>query len=200
MKRFLILIALAIGFVSAKAQVRIDFMAGLASPNGENFEYVKKIGLGYSFDVLYCPGILDDQLSFGVAKDGNLLLSARASWQEKAVDLKASKLGLYGAKARFDLKTSSSAKPYGALTVGCGRLKCAYLGAGYDGVDEQGVDAEAAAGYEYSSAFAVKPEIGVCLGGFQFGIGWILPSKYGDRKIQAGCIQYNIGFRINAGN
>ena len=172
---------------------RFDFLVGGAKPIGEDFEKSTRFGLGYCIDVTYAPDILDNQLSFGLSRDGNILLSANASVNDKKVELKASKLGLRGFKTRFDLKTDGAARPYAAITLGCGRLKCGFARAVYNGTDEEGVDAEVKVSYETSNAFAVKPELGVSFGWFEMSLGWILPRKYGKYNVIAGAMMYNLG-------
>ena len=116
---------------------------------------------------------------------------------EKKASVKASLLGLTGVKARFDYKNSTSAaKPFGALTIGVGRLKYGYSEADYDGIDQSGVQGDIELNYETAYGFGVKPEIGVAFGWFQMGIGWIIPVKYGVHKMKAGSILYSIGFHL----
>ena len=196
--KFCVLLTVCVLFAAvSKAQVfRADFMAGGTSPLGDDFEKRAKFGVGYSVDFTYAPGLLDNQLSFGIAKDGNVILSANASVNGKKAEIKASLFGLSGVKTRFDLKTTSAATPYAALTFGVGRLKCGFARAKYDGFDENGVDADIEVNYENAYGFAVKPEIGVSFGWFQMSLGWILPRKYGDHKVTAGAFMYNLGFRL----
>ena len=168
---------------------RFDFLVGGAKPIGEDFEKSARFGFGYCIDITYAPDILDNQLSFGFARDGNILLTANASVNDKKVELKASKLGLIGLKTRFD----AAARPYAAITLGCGRLKCGFARAAYNGTDEEGIDAEIIVTYDYSNAFAVKPELGVSFGWFEMSLGWILPRKYGKYNVIAGAMMYNLG-------
>jgi len=178
------------------AQIRVDIMAGGAKPLGQDFQQAAKWGVGYSVDVTYIPDFLDKQLSFGIARDGNIVLMAEANYDDKKVDLKASTIGIFGGKVRFDMKTGNKVSPYAALTIGNGRLKCAY--AKLDGEDDED-GRSASSAYMRSNAFIVKPEIGVSLGAFQMSLGWILPrTYYGTTHIKAGVFMYNLGFRILA--
>ncbi len=195
MKRILFFTAFLVSFLTANAQIRLDFQAGLSSPMGDAFEYSKNLGLGYGFDVMYAPDmIMDGQLSFGLEKSGNLLLTASGDWKDKGFDLSASKLGFLGAKARFDMNNDGPS-PYGAVSLGAASLKSYYL---YEEYDPN--DLESANGKLEKTRFAVKPEIGVAFGFFTMGISWILPTKFTDdvtgHVMKAGAVQYNIGIRI----
>ncbi len=180
------------------AQFRIDIQGGIAQPQGNAFENSKGIGLGYSIGVMYVPGVLDDQLSFGLVKDGNILLSAGGKWGELGIDLSASKLGFAGAKARFDLDNPGGPRPYGAISVGVGSIDGSYIYKKRN-PDDPSIE-EFAKGNIKTSKFMVKPEVGVAFGWFTMGVGWLLPTSFTDssnhHKMRAGAIQYNIGFRI----
>lgn len=201
MKRITVLCLLMAMSVFASAQIRLDFQAGLAHPTGNAFEYSKGLGLGYSIGVQYVPGIMDKQLSFGLVKDGNLLLAAGGDWNDKGFDLQASKLGFVGAKARFDLQ-NKGASPYAAISLGCASLKSYYIYDQYDANDPNSPigSNDFAKGCLEKSRFAVKPELGVAFGWFTFGLGWLLPATFTDNNtghsMKAGSIQYNIGIRI----
>jgi len=190
--------------LSASAQYRIDLQAGLSGPLGNAFEYSKNLGVGYMIDFMYVPGIVDDQLSFGIEKNGNLMLTASGDWKEKGVELKASKFGFTGAKARFELNTSNGCKPYGGIALGCGRLKSCYVYEKYNSDDESSVNPvdknEFATGSIEKYRFCVRPEIGAAFGWFTMSVGWVIPAKFTDDKtgyeLKAGVIQYNLGIRI----
>lgn len=197
LKIFSVLLFLFAGIRDVSAQMRVDVMGGWAVPSGLDYDKAVKFGLGYSLDVTYAPGLLDGMLSFGLAKDGNVMFCAGVNIGEKKTSVKASLLGLTGVKARFDYKNSTSAaKPFGALTIGVGRLKYGYSEADYDGIDQSGVQGDIELNYETAYGFGVKPEIGVAFGWFQMGIGWIIPVKYGVHKMKAGSILYSIGFHL----
>jgi len=193
---FFLLTCVFVNVSNAQVVIRADFMAGMANPIGQEFEQKARFGVGYSLDVTYAPNILDNQLSFGIAKDGNALFSANASVNGKKAEVKVSLLSLSGLKTRFDLKTTSCVSPYAALTIGVGGLKCGFARVKYNGTDENCVDSDVVVDYEKAYAFTVKPEIGVSIGWFQMSLGWILPRKYGVHKVSAGAFMYNLGFRL----
>lgn len=195
MKKILLLMALFVGLQAANAQVHCNFKAGLSSPSGDAFEYSKKLGIGYSLDVLYSPNmLLDGQLGFGLEKSGNLMLTASGDWKDKGFDLSASKLGFWGAKANF-LLNSDGPSPYGSISLGGASLKSYYI---YEDLGPNGL--ESAKGKLEQTRFAVKPEVGVLFGWFTMGVSWILPTKFTDNvtghEMKAGAVQYNLGILI----
>ena len=204
---------LAIGS-TASAQIRFDAQVGWSVPQGKYFDDAAKGGLCYSLDLMYAPSFLNGQLSFGIAKDGNLLFGAKkgADWGMGSADVEysASKLGLVGGKVRFDLK-APIVKPYAAITLGAGRLKLGDVKSASASFNLGGISlgAKGDDSFEYDpvTAFAVKPELGVALGWFTFGVGWMLPTDYevteftGEKvKYHAGTTQFNIGVAFKFGD
>lgn len=183
------------------AQIRIDIQGGISQPQGNAFDNSKGIGLGYSIGVQYVPEFLDKQLSFGLVKDGNYLLSAGGKWGQTGIDLSASTLGFAGAKACFDFNTNKGPKPYGALSLGVGTLRSNYV---YKKRNPENAEVEEyAKGELKDSRFMFKPEIGVAFKWFTMGVSYLVPTTFtdsnNDHKMKAGAIEYNIGFRINTG-
>lgn len=194
MRKLLLILATTFSMLYAEAQtVEVDLQVGITSPKGSAFEHCVRAGIGYSLDVMYAPGLLDDQLSFGIAKDGNLIFLASGSWKQQGVDLHASILGLWGAKSRFSLNNNGP-RPYGALTIGAAHLKSFYL------YDEFGDGSSLVTNKLEDYKFCVKPEIGVAFGCFTVSMGWIIPTEFCDKstgyKLRATALQYNIGFRF----
>ena len=205
-------IALFVGNAANAQGIRFDAQAGWSAPQGDHFKDAAKGGLGYSLDLMFVPSFLNGQLSFGIAKDGNILFGAKKGDGNFELDYSASKLGLVGGKVRFDLK-APLVKPYAAITLGAGRLKlgdvktasAGNLSLGFDGSFE----------YDPVTAFAVKPELGVAFGMFTIGVGWMLPTDYevlnygeylltgnkdAKQKINAGTTQFNIGVAFKFGD
>lgn len=206
-------IAIFIGNAANAQGIRFDAQAGWSAPQGEQFKDAAKAGLGYSLDLMFVPSFLNGQLSFGIAKDGNILFGVKKGVDKYELDYSASKLGLVGGKIRFDLK-APVVKPYAAITLGAGRLKLGEvktvsaenLSSGLDDTFE----------YDPVTTFAVKPELGVAFGWFTLGVGWMLPADYevfnyeayleskGDisqkQKINVGTTQFNIGVAFKFGD
>ncbi len=161
--------------------------------------------MGYSLDLMFVPSFLNGQLSFGIAKDGNILFGVEKGDEGTlALDYSASKLGLVGGKIRFDLK-APVVKPYAAITFGAGRLKLGEVKTASAGNLSLGLDDT----FEYDpvTTFAVKPELGVAFGWFTLGVGWMLPADYevtqwdgSKEKINAGTTQFNIGVAFKFGD
>ena len=205
---------LAIGS-TASAQIRFDAQAGWSVPQGDHFKDNAKAGLGYSLDLMYVPSFLNGQLSFGIAKDGNILFGVKKGDETLSAEYSASKLGLIGGKVRFDLK-APIVKPYAAITFGAGRLKLGDIktaSAKIGNISLTGKDDT----FEYDpvTAFAVKPELGVAFGWFTLGVGWMLPTDYevlnygeylltgnknAKQNINAGTTQFNIGVAFKFGD
>lgn len=204
--KFLAVAAIAI-FVgnAANAQgIRFDAQVGWSAPQGEQFKDAAKAGLGYSLDLMFVPSFLNGQLSFGIAKDGNILFGVKKGNGNYELDYSASKLGLVGGKVRFDLK-APVVKPYAAITFGAGRLKLGEVKTASAGNLSLGLDDTFQ--YDPVTAFVVKPELGVAFGWFTLGVGWMLPADYevtqwdgSKEKINAGTTQFNIGVAFKFGD
>ena len=218
MKVFKLLAAAAIAiFVGnvANAQIRFDAQVGWSVPQGDEFKDAAKAGLGYSLDVMYAPSFLNGQLSFGVAKDGNILFGVKKGDEHYELDYSASKLGLVGGKVRFDLK-APVVKPYAAITFGAGRLKLGNVKTASAQLGNLSlIGNNESFEYDPATTFAVKPELGVALGWFTLGVGWILPADYevtnfgeylltgkkdAKQKINVGTTQFNIGVAFKFGD
>lgn len=209
-------IALFVGNAANAQGIRFDAQVGWSAPQGDHFKDAAKGGLCYSLDLMYVPSFLDGQLSFGIAKDGNILFGVKKGDENLSMECSASKLGLVGAKVRFDLK-APVVKPYAAITLGAGRLKLGEVKTKSVGNSSVNNNNNNDFDFEYNTAtaFAVKPEIGVALGWFTFGIGWMLPANYevsnlgeyiltgnkdAKQKINAGTTQFNIGVAFKFGD
>ncbi len=198
-------IAIFVGNAANAQGIRFDAQVGWSAPQGEEFKNSAKAGLGYSLDLMFVPSFLNGQLSFGIAKDGNILFGVEKGDEGTlALDYSASKLGLVGGKIRFDLK-APVVKPYAAITFGAGRLKLGEVKTASAGNLSLGLDDT----FEYDpvTTFAVKPELGVAFGWFTLGVGWMLPADYevtqwdGSKdKINAGTTQFNIGVAFKFGD
>ncbi|MBO7141664.1 MAG: hypothetical protein J6V76_00930 [Bacteroidales bacterium] len=220
MKVFKLLAAAAIAiFVgnAADAQIRFDAQVGWSVPQGDEFKDAAKAGLCYSLDLMYVPGFLDGQLSFGIAKDGNILFGVKKGNETLSAECSASKLGLVGAKVRFDLK-APIVKPYAAITMGAGRLKRGEIKTSVSGNlgNVQLTGSSEPFEFDPATAFAVKPELGVAFGWFTLGVGWMLPANYKvwnygkyidslgtikeKQKINVGTTQFNIGVAFKFGD
>lgn len=203
-------IAIFVGNVANAQGIRFDAQVGWSAPQGEYFKDAAKGGLGYSLDLMYAPSFLNGQLSFGIAKDGNLLFGAKKGkdWGLGSADVEysASKLGLVGGKIRFDLK-APIVKPYAAITFGAGRLKLGEVKTASANIGNLKFSADGSYEYDPVTAFAVKPELGVAFGWFTLGVGWMLPTDYevteftGEKvKYHAGTTQFNIGVAFKFGD
>lgn len=198
-------IAIFVGNAANAQGIRFDAQVGWSAPQGEEFKNSAKAGLGYSLDLMFVPSFLNGQLSFGIAKDGNILFGVEKGDEGTlALDYSASKLGLVGGKIRFDLK-APVVKPYAAITFGAGRLKLGEVKTASAGNLSLGLDDT----FEYDpvTTFAVKPELGVAFGWFTLGVGWMLPADYevtqwdgSKEKINAGTTQFNIGVAFKFGD
>lgn len=198
-------VAIFIGNAANAQGIRFDAQVGWSAPQGEEFKNSAKAGLGYSLDLMFVPSFLNGQLSFGIAKDGNILFGVEKGDEGTlALDYSASKLGLVGGKIRFDLK-APVVKPYAAITFGAGRLKLGEVKTASAGNLSLGLDDT----FEYDpvTTFAVKPELGVAFGWFTLGVGWMLPADYevtqwdgSKEKINAGTTQFNIGVAFKFGD
>ncbi|MBQ3619793.1 MAG: hypothetical protein II939_16730 [Bacteroidales bacterium] len=212
-------IAIFVGNAANAQGIRFDAQVGWSAPQGEEFKNSAKAGLCYSLDLMFVPSFLNGQLSFGIAKDGNILFGVKKDYEGTfALDYSASKLGLVGGKIRFDLK-APVVKPYAAITLGVGRLKLgevktASVKLGSFTLTGNNDDEP----YEYDAAttFAVKPELGVAFGWFTIGVGWMLPADYEvfnyeaylasnhtisqKQKINVGTTQFNIGVAFKFGD
>lgn len=197
-------IAIFVGNAANAQGIRFDAQVGWSAPQGEQFKDAAKAGLGYSLDLMFVPSFLNGQLSFGIAKDGNILFGVKKGNGNYELDYSASKLGLVGGKIRFDLK-APVVKPYAAITFGAGRLKLGEVKTASAGNLSLGLDDT----FEYDpvTTFAVKPELGVAFGWFTLGVGWMLPADYevtqwdGSKfKVNAGTTQFNIGVAFKFGD
>ena len=197
-------IAIFVGNAANAQGIRFDAQVGWSAPQGEQFKDAAKAGLGYSLDLMFVPSFLNGQLSFGIAKDGNILFGVKKGDGNYELDYSASKLGLVGGKVRFDLK-APVVKPYAAITFGAGRLKLGEVKTASAGNLSLGLDDT----FEYDpvTTFAVKPELGVAFGWFTLGVGWMLPADYevtqwdGSKfKVNAGTTQFNIGVAFKFGD
>lgn len=197
-------IAIFVGNAANAQGIRFDAQVGWSAPQGEQFKDAAKAGLGYSLDLMFVPSFLNGQLSFGIAKDGNILFGVKKGNENYELDYSASKLGLVGGKIRFDLK-APVVKPYAAITFGAGRLKLGEVKTASAGNLSLGLDDT----FEYDpvTTFAVKPELGVAFGWFTLGVGWMLPADYevtqwdGSKfKVNAGTTQFNIGVAFKFGD
>ncbi len=209
MKVLKVLAAAAIAFFvgnAANAQIRFYAQVGWSAPQGEHFKDAAKAGLGYSLDVMYAPSFLNGQLSFGIAKDGNILFGAKKGDENFELDYSASKLGLIGGKVRFDLK-APIVKPYAGVTFGAGRLKLGEVKTASAQLGGMTIGLDGSFQYDPVTAFVVKPELGVAFGWFTLGVGWMLPADYevtqwdgSKEKINAGTTQFNIGVAFKFGD
>lgn len=197
-------IAIFVGNAANAQGIRFDAQVGWSAPQGDEFKNSAKAGLGYSLDLMFVPSFLNGQLSFGIAKDGNILFGVKKGNGNYELDYSASKLGLVGGKVRFDLK-APVVKPYAAITFGAGRLKLGEVKTASAGNLSLGLDDT----FEYDpvTTFAVKPELGVAFGWFTLGVGWMLPADYevtqwdGSKfKVNAGTTQFNIGVAFKFGD
>ncbi len=197
-------IAIFVGNAANAQGIRFDAQVGWSAPQGDEFKNSAKAGLGYSLDLMFVPSFLNGQLSFGIAKDGNILFGVKKGDGNYELDYSASKLGLVGGKIRFDLK-APVVKPYAAITLGAGRLKLGEVKTASAGNLSLGLDDT----FEYDpvTTFAVKPELGVAFGWFTLGVGWMLPADYevnqwdGSKlKVNAGTTQFNIGVAFKFGD
>lgn len=197
-------IAIFVGNAANAQGIRFDAQVGWSAPQGEQFKDAAKAGLGYSLDLMFVPSFLNGQLSFGIAKDGNILFGVKKGVDKYELDYSASKLGLVGGKIRFDLK-APVVKPYAAITLGAGRLKLGEVKTASAENLSSGLDDT----FEYDpvTTFAVKPELGVAFGWFTIGVGWMLPADYevnqwdGSKlKVNAGTTQFNIGVAFKFGD
>ena len=205
-------IATFIGNAANAQGIRFDAQVGWSAPQGEQFKDAAKAGLGYSLDLMFVPSFLNGQLSFGIAKDGNILFGVKKGDGNYELDYSASKLGLVGGKIRFDLK-APVVKPYAAITLGAGRLKLGEINT----ASLKQVSFNIGDDFEYDPAttFAIKPELGVAFGWFTIGVGWMLPADYevtnfgeylltgnkdAKQKVNAGTTQFNIGVAFKFGD
>lgn len=206
-------IAIFVGNAANAQGIRFDAQVGWSAPQGEQFKDAAKAGLGYSLDLMFVPSFLNGQLSFGIAKDGNILFGVKKGVDKYELDYSASKLGLVGGKIRFDLK-APVVKPYAAITLGAGRLKLGEVKTASAENLSLGLDDT----FEYDpvTTFAVKPELGVAFGWFTIGVGWMLPADYEvfnyeayleskgtisqKQKINVGTTQFNIGVAFKFGD
>ncbi|MBR4441562.1 MAG: hypothetical protein IKS00_08445, partial [Bacteroidales bacterium] len=185
---------------------------GWSAPQGEQFKDAAKAGLGYSLDLMFVPSFLNGQLSFGIAKDGNILFGVKKGNGNYELDYSASKLGLVGGKIRFDLK-APVVKPYAAITFGAGRLKLGEINTA--SLKQVSVNIGDDFEYDPATTFAIKPELGVAFGWFTIGVGWMLPADYevtnfgeylltgnknAKQKVNAGTTQFNIGVAFKFGD
>lgn len=195
MKKILLFAFIILTAKLSFAQFTIDIQGGWSVPKGTDLEHNVKGGIGCSFDFMYTPDFFDNRLAFGASVDGNLLFGAGITVDDKTFNLKASKLSLSGAKARITLQDGVS--PYAAITFGMGHLNCAVVNRMKN---EETGEITYDKGFKKVNAFAVKPEIGMCFKIFTIGVGFMIPTKYGDMNSKTGCTQWNIGFRIPIDN
>ena len=208
-------VALFIGNAANAQGIRFDAQVGWSAPQGDEFKDAAKAGLCYSLDLMFAPSFLDGQLSFGIAKDGNILFGVKKGDGNYELDYSASKLGLVGGKVRFDLK-APVVKPYAAITFGAGRLKLGNVKTASAKIGNLSLTGNNES-FEYDPAttFAIKPELGVALGWFTLGVGWMLPADYevtnfgeylltgskdSKQKINVGTTQFNIGVAFKFGD
>ncbi len=209
-------IAIFVGNAANAQGIRFDAQVGWSAPQGDEFKNSAKAGLGYSLDLMFVPSFLNGQLSFGIAKDGNILFGVEKGDEGTlALDYSASKLGLVGGKIRFDLK-APVVKPYAAITLGAGRLKRGEVKIKGDYSTLLGNNDNEPYEYDAATTFAVKPELGVAFGWFTIGVGWMLPADYEvfdyeaylasnhtisqKQKINVGTTQFNIGVAFKFGD
>lgn len=205
-------IATFIGNAANAQGIRFDAQVGWSAPQGEQFKDAAKAGLGYSLDLMFVPSFLNGQLSFGIAKDGNILFGVKKGDGNYELDYSASKLGLVGGKIRFDLK-APVVKPYAAITLGAGRLKLGEINTA--SLKQVSVNISDDFEYDPATTFAIKPELGVAFGWFTIGVGWMLPADYevtnfgeylltgnkdAKQKVNAGTTQFNIGVAFKFGD
>lgn len=205
-------IAIFVGNAANAQGIRFDAQVGWSAPQGDHFKDAAKAGLGYSLDLMFVPSFLNGQLSFGIAKDGNILFGVKKGDENFELDYSASKLGLVGGKVRFDLK-APVVKPYAAITFGAGRLKLGNINTA--SLKQVSLNLEDDFEYDPVTTFAVKPELGVAFGWFTLGVGWMLPADYevlnfgeyiltgnkdAKQKINAGTTQFNIGVAFKFGD
>lgn len=205
-------IAIFVGNAANAQGIRFDAQVGWSAPQGEQFKDAAKAGLGYSLDLMFVPSFLNGQLSFGIAKDGNILFGVKKGNGNYELDYSASKLGLVGGKIRFDLK-APVVKPYAAITFGAGRLKLGEINTA--SLKQVSVNIGDDFEYDPATTFAIKPELGVAFGWFTIGVGWMLPADYevtnfgeylltgnknAKQKVNAGTTQFNIGVAFKFGD
>lgn len=205
-------IAIFVGNAANAQGIRFDAQVGWSAPQGEQFKDAAKAGLGYSLDLMFVPSFLNGQLSFGIAKDGNILFGVKKGDGNYELDYSASKLGLVGGKVRFDLK-APVVKPYAAITLGAGRLKLGEINTA--SLKQVSVNIGDDFEYDPATTFAIKPELGVAFGWFTIGVGWMLPADYevtnfgeylltgnkdAKQKVNAGTTQFNIGVAFKFGD
>ena len=208
-------VALFIGNAANAQGIRFDAQAGWSAPQGEQFKDAAKAGLCYSLDLMFVPSFLNGQLSFGIAKDGNILFGVKKGDGNYELDYSASKLGLVGGKVRFDLK-APVVKPYAAITFGAGRLKLGNVKTASAQIGNLSLTGtNDSFEYDPATTFAIKPELGVAFGWFTLGVGWMLPADYevtnfgeylltgnkdAKQKINVGTTQFNIGVAFKFGD
>ncbi|MFC2080084.1 hypothetical protein ACFLRQ_01275 [Bacteroidota bacterium] len=164
----------------------ISASLGYEKPGGSAFtdsngESMVGFGIHYGFDALF---MINSKLGAGLSYESSALLAISSTEFEAGLY----GLGVIGAKGFYSL-TDGKIKPYGALTLGAGTLS----------TPEISVNGTVTSPAESAMSLGMKPELGICFGGFVINAAYVVPMGYtfdsATESVSAGGLQIGIGYR-----
>ncbi len=167
--------------------VTVSGQLGYGSPQGDAFELngesISKFGISIDADALYHPENIQ-KFGFGITYNTSFLFGS----SNDALDIGIYGLNLYGVKAQYKF-FDNVVSPYFSLSTGLAQLVTPEITD-----DNNNVILES----EKSSAFGIRPELGLSLGGFLLSASYVVPMKYGIVDSKAGVFQLSLGYRYKA--
>lgn len=183
-----------LGTASFSQTVLLSGQLGYYNPVGDIFDAsngeddLSSVGLGVEGEALYFIPSLDDKVGVGLMFNSSIMIGKE---DDNITDIGVYGLSLYGVKGQYRLSGfEKSVTPYGSLGLGLARFKTPEIKSGNTVIAEG----------NSATAFGIRPEIGLDLGGFLLSAAYFVPMSYefesdlGNFDGSAGAWSISIGY------